>query len=78
MSQTLLTPEEQARLRATGLLAGPHERWEHPCGGFHLQALPRVFQPERRQRSDRMTRFEEMNRKSTTTSTTPYRKAVRR
>lgn len=75
MSQTPLTPEEQARLRTTGLLAEPHERWEHPRGGFHLQALPRAFQAERRQRSDRITRFEEMNLKSTTTSTTPNRKA---
>lgn len=74
----LLSPEEQARLRAAGLLAEPWERWTHSSNdGFHLQAVPRNFDA-RRQRSDRMTTFDQINRKSTTKSTTPYRKAGRR
>lgn len=51
-----LTPEQQARLRARGLLAEPQDRWEHPSGTFHLERLPHAIEAARRQRSDRPTR----------------------
>lgn len=47
----------QSRLRREGLLAESHERWDHPGGGFYLDALPSMFGAKRRQRSDRPTKF---------------------
>lgn len=47
---------KQAELRASGLLAGPGDRWHHPSGAFYLEALPGFA--NRRQRSDRPTKFQ--------------------
>ena len=51
-----MSPEQQADLRAHGLLAGPEDRWDHPSGTFHLERLPQVLEANRRHRSDRTTR----------------------
>lgn len=51
--------EDQAEAATAGayrLEADAHERWEHPSGAFHLEAMPAAFQPRHRQRSDRPTR----------------------
>lgn len=45
-----VSPEIQAELRTNGLLAAPGERWEHPAGSFHLQALPSAFNAKQRRR----------------------------
>lgn len=49
---------QQADLRASGLLAGAHEKWHHPNDYLWLDALPKTFKVGRRQRSDRLTNSE--------------------
>ena len=54
MNEGHLTPEQQARLRETGLLADAHEPYMTP-DGVRLDAMPTTFEAKRRQRGDRLT-----------------------
>lgn len=54
MDKGNLTPEQQAHLRDTGLLADAHRPYMTP-DGIRLDAMPKAFEARRRLRGDRLT-----------------------